>query len=346
MLRDNSAAPNLDILRALAVLMVLAAHVTEMVAHQNPALSIRPYDLIAGRLGVLLFFVHTALVLNHSMERSRLAGWDDIKSFYVRRVARIYPLAIATVVLVVAVEVPRMPWLEYQPNTMSLLTSLTLTGNLINQAPVITPMWSLPVEVQMYALLPLIYLLVKGRPLWALGLWLLSIPLAWVQPTYAPTLNVIGFSPCFLAGVLAYTMSKRAGLKLPGAAWLPALVALGVLYAVLQAPTPVDGSPLQWLLCLAVGAAIPMFAESTAESLNRGAAIVAKYSYGIYLSHIPAIWIGCVVFAELSIWLQWVIAAASMCALSWLGYHLVEEPGIRLGAKWAGRRAVVVQPAT
>ena len=59
-----------------------------------------------GRFGVLLFFVHTALVLMSSIERqgTHRAGW--VRAFYVRRALRIYPLAVVTILLVAACAVP------------------------------------------------------------------------------------------------------------------------------------------------------------------------------------------------------------------------------------------------
>lgn len=348
MTRQSTAAePNLDILRAVAVLLVLGDHVSEMLARQFPALSIDPYNLILGRLGVLLFFVHTALVLNLSMERMGLVGWEQIRAFYIRRAARIYPLAIACVLIVVAFQVPPLPWSEFKATWPTILTSMTLTTNLAYHQPVLVPLWSLPIEVQMYVALPIIYLIVRGRPLWVLALWCLSLPVAWIQPVYLGRLSVLAFAPCFLSGVLAYTLSKQSAIRLPAGAWLPVLILVSVAYVCVQAPNAnMHYPPPQWLLCLLVGALVPMFADSTAKALNSAAAFVAKYSYGIYLFHCIALWLGCVVLSEVPIWLQWTVMASTLILLTGIGYHYIEEPCIRLGARWAKRRSAVLQPAT
>lgn len=336
--KGNSAEPNLDTLRAVAVLMVLTDHVVKMIA-QQVGFSIDPYNLIIGRLGVLLFFVHTALVLNYSMSRARLSGWNEIRAFYIRRILRIYPLAIATVVLVVVLQVPPMPWYEYKVDVASIVSSLTLTGNLFYLSPVQIPMWSLPIEMQMYLALPIIYLIVRRRPLWVLGLWLLSLPLSWIQPTYLGRFNVVAFAPCFLGGVLAFTLAERAKVKLPGWMWLPALLLVSVVYVALQSRMPkIHFPPVQWLTCLLVGAIIPSFADSTSKALNTASAFVAKYSYSIYLLHIPAIWLGCVVLSDAPYWAQWTITVMLLCALTALGYHLIEAPAIKLGARLVSRR--------
>jgi peptidoglycan/LPS O-acetylase OafA/YrhL len=346
-LQGSRAEPNLDILRAVAVLMVLGDHVSEMIALQTPALSIHPYNLIIGRLGVLLFFVHTALVLNHSMARMQLGSWEQIRSFYVRRAARIYPLAIACVAIVVAFEVPHLPWKEFEATWATVLTSVTLTTNLAYHPPVLVPLWSLPIEVQMYIALPIIYLIVRQRPLWVLALWCASLPIAWLQPVYLGRMSVLAFAPCFLSGVLAYTLSKQSAIKLPASAWPPVLSLISVAYVCTQGPNAnMHYPPVQWGLCLLVGAVIPMFADSTARALNTAAAFIAKYSYGIYLSHCIAIWLGCVVLSHLPTWQQWTVAALTLCVLTGAGYHLIEEPGIKLGAKFARGRPAVLQSAT
>ena len=51
---------------------------------------------------MLLFFVHTSLVLMYSMQRSPLRGGALFRDFYIRRFFRIYPLSILTVLAAVA----------------------------------------------------------------------------------------------------------------------------------------------------------------------------------------------------------------------------------------------------
>ena len=82
--------PNLDLLRSVAVSLVLVGHI-------NGALSLRHYGGFYGAFGVGLFFVHTALVLMWSLERR-----PQVLDFYVRRVARIHPLAIVVLLIAVA----------------------------------------------------------------------------------------------------------------------------------------------------------------------------------------------------------------------------------------------------
>jgi len=90
---------NLDFLRVTAVLLVLAQHVCKRM-HVEQIGWVATSSL--GLFGVLLFFVHTSLVLMYSMERSGLTGWLLFKNFYVRRVFRIYPLSVVAVLAALA----------------------------------------------------------------------------------------------------------------------------------------------------------------------------------------------------------------------------------------------------
>src|SRR5688500_16522490 len=112
--------PNLDALRAFAVLLVLADHVLETFAALDGG-NFHPFDRSLGRLGVLLFFVHTCFVLMGSLERGGGAGWAFAREFYVRRAFRIYPLAIVCVLAVVAAGVPARPWEAFRfPGALDL----------------------------------------------------------------------------------------------------------------------------------------------------------------------------------------------------------------------------------
>lgn len=69
---------NLDVLRSVAVLLVLGVHVISRFRH---------LDIRMGEFGVLIFFVHTTLVLMFSLERQRaeLPGQPLFVPFMVRR---------------------------------------------------------------------------------------------------------------------------------------------------------------------------------------------------------------------------------------------------------------------
>jgi peptidoglycan/LPS O-acetylase OafA/YrhL len=83
-------SPNLDFLRSLAVLLVLGSQISLAFG--------LPWEgtatAAAGHLGVLLFFIHTSLVLMMSLARLKKSQGGLAARFYIRRAFRIYPLAI------------------------------------------------------------------------------------------------------------------------------------------------------------------------------------------------------------------------------------------------------------
>src|SRR5207247_7825315 len=87
------------VLRSIAVLLVLVDHVCR---HYFVDRIGRFAVVDLGLFGVLLFFVHTSLVLMHSMQRSGLTGWALLRNFRIRRFFRIYPLSVVAVLTAVA----------------------------------------------------------------------------------------------------------------------------------------------------------------------------------------------------------------------------------------------------
>jgi peptidoglycan/LPS O-acetylase OafA/YrhL len=315
--------PNLDFLRALAVLLVLTAHIAGYTIRTNPV------SFALGQLGVMLFFVHTSLVLMQSLERQQLEGAALLQAFYLQRACRIYPLA---AVLLLGIYF----FMDAQWTPFELAANLLLVQNLVYARYMSVVLWTLCLEVQMYLLLPFLFLLLRRRPLrWLVALWLLSVPLALLQPLVTARLSLFEFAPCFLAGVLAWRMQGKECL--PGWLW-PPLLALACAAFVAYAE-PRANNYGRWLVCLAVGLAIPWLREMSAPRLNRASKSIAKYSYGIYLFHPPLMGLAFRTLDALHPFWQWSLFLSLLVLFTGLGYHLVELPMIRLGARWSARRA-------
>src|SRR6185312_15475683 len=148
-------------------------------------------------------------------------------------------------------------------------------------------------------------------------------------------LTVVNYGPCFLSGVLAYALLRKPLTRstLPGWTWYLVIVGVVGLTAGLH---PGDESmPRNWLVCLPVGLAIPFIRELDASRLTRMAKVVCEYSYGIYLTHVAALWLAFVYFRELARAEQFAIFAATAALFAYASYHLIERPFVSTGKRIA-----------
>lgn len=336
---------NLDLLRALAVCLVFGAHLAVFLTKTPDPRDGIPatfwgaqFDDI-GRIGVLLFFVHTALVLLLSLERS---GTRLISSFYIRRFFRIYPLSAACILIALAVREPFMPAASFVwPNFRDVLANLLLIQNLTYSKDVISVLWTLPREVQMYVILPFVYLILRrfGSAPLVLVMWCAFF-------AAVPYAQVLSCVPCFFGGVLAYQLGKEKTFRIPAFLWPVALAALVLLHLWFRQKV-VDDYRSDYVLCMILGGMAPNFRDLAAPHLTRVCHVVAKYSYGIYLFHYLAIWVAFVKLAFLPAVLQWAALCAFMAAVPWMAFHALEDPMIRFGKRMAerwSRTAIGVAP--
>ena len=86
-----------------------------------------------------------------------------------------------------------------------------------------------------------------------------------------------------------------------------------------------------WFICFGIGLGVSLFRELPASRMTRLAQIVARYSYGIYLLHYFAIWLGFSAARHLDFRLQIAIFISTLMGLSILLYHAVEAPMIAVG---------------
>ncbi len=327
---------NLDFLRANAVLMVLVFHVPGFFGIRW----VGPFDLEAmGHLGVLLFFVHTCFVLMLSLERqqAKFGRQRFFLIFMVRRCFRIYPLSLLTVAVIALFKLPLagQPWsMHWSPMSgREILSNLLLVQNVTGSTSIPAPLWSLPFEMQMYLILPALFLLtrrLKSALKLAVGCLLLTgVVLVWIHSGHGYNLQYV---PCFLPGILAYKLSLRPGLGWPFrgfAALLWSSVGVFMMLGTLQAA---------WIVCFTLGAAIPQFAEMHSSWLRHASHLIARYSYGIYLTHYFCIWLAFVKLQSLPRVGQCLVFVATVWLVPVFLYHFLELPLTNAGKKLVEQR--------
>ncbi len=324
--------PNLDVLRSIAVVLVVVEH-TLIAMHFH---WIGRWNIAwLGVVGVFMFFVHTSLVLMWSLERN-----PYVLGFYTRRIFRIYPLAIVILLLSTIFRIPSLHDVDghtffEMPRALSLIENLLLMQNIHGGQSIWGVMWSLPFEVQMYFLLPFLFFFVrKNFFLWPLLLlWVMTVDF---DHSILKQLTQGGFPfqasvPYFLAGVIAYVLFSKVKARLP---WFLLPVALAVLLCCFM---PRPSWRAGWLLTLVLGLLLPNFKQVKIKWIVWSSHEVAKYSYGIYLVHPISIMIGINLMHGYN--LVWRISALllSLTIMAVAAHHLVEQPMIRLGARLADR---------
>ena len=338
---------NLDLLRSFAVMLVVGFHLAKFFNWQFEKLRVTDF----GLLGVMFFFVHTTLVLMFSLERQRAgSGTSLLVPFMIRRCFRIYPLAILVVTFVFVFHIPsdlqfgRFNLLHQSAG--NFLANLMLIQNVTRQKANPGILWSLPLELQMYLVLPALFLFAtRVKSAWAMiafwcsavALWfaaglsagLLPLSEGGIRSPMEALLKFTRFAPCFLPGIVAYKLWGRPRF-LPAWCWPIFLVFCCAMFMWLSGSEPIETG---WFICFTIGLGVCLFREMRENLLTRLTKRIARYSYGIYVLHYFAIWIGFAICRRLNVGLQIAIFAAVLVSLSVLLYHTVEGPLIKAGVK-------------
>ncbi len=343
---------NLDLLRSLAVISVVAAHLFQTCVNSDDCVVSSRVSYLLGYMsftGVMFFFVHTCLVLMLSMHRAPHIHLG--RNFLIRRAFRIYPLCWATILLVQATGLTDRPDVGLQSiGWPGLISNFLLVQNIFfgySKGNITGSLWSLPWEMQMYLVLPLLFVVLRKYDNLYLAFWIwLSATLLAVIATFMriPHSDGVIFPPMFMAGMVAYKLMDRQsagqrGFRLPAILWPFFVLSLFLLEPLLvnghRLMSPADpwSAAIDSCLCLGLGIAIPIFSELQTGWIVYLARHIARYSYGIYLLHIPAF---VFVFGH---WhgLQLAVKVAASLSLTVLlsiaAYYTIENPLIQMGKR-------------
>lgn len=354
----------LDLMRALAVTLVLVAHATFLL---QPL--IRNYEpwLMLGYFGVDLFFALSGFLVGGLLIAGAQPGGSWAGRFWVRRWLRTLPNYYLFLIINIFIQF----WTDAQwPQAWRYAL---FVQNLAWPHPLFfQEAWSLALEEVFYFIAPLLVIVclpLIRRPAHALWLLLAAVlamacvragyVLAW-QPTWDEgvrkisviRLDSIGY------GVIAVYMCKNYPVTDRRAAWLAlggvvAIAASAWLYLALPRDTSVFARSLLFSLVSAAFAALLPWAARWREShlapvVEGGIRRLALWSYGIYLTHLTAMrvmrnlgWIGttavgCVVNELIFLFLA--IGSAAFV------YQFYERPIMRLRDRFFPARAQIPNP--
>jgi peptidoglycan/LPS O-acetylase OafA/YrhL len=135
-----------------------------------------------------------------------------------------------------------------------MLSNILLVHNMVSKANILGVMWSLPLEVDMYFLLPFLFFYVRRNfTIWPLlFLWVATATYA-ISAFPPESSTFVVCIPYFLSGVIAYVLFAKVRPRLP--AFLMPLLVLALLCGFMVQPSWRSG----WWLTLALGLALPFF---------------------------------------------------------------------------------------
>ncbi len=299
----------LDGLRGVAILMVLATHLVEMHDLPHPTAVTRLIGLVAGLgwSGVDLFFALSGfLITGILLETRRRPGY--FAAFYARRTLRIFPLYYTFLLVVIAV-LPRLSPETFQSPTPGQWMYWTYASNFVRvkyeYTLALSVTWSLAIEEQFYLVWPTVVWFVSRRPLvWICGLLMatavayrgVAVVCHWGgKATYYYTLSRMdGLAAGALAAVVIRTYDmqsiRRQSVRVAGLLLLPitALIALAQLRHLDVRSAPAS-QVLLYTLTSAFGAAAVLWVVAARPRIFSSAAlrIFGKYSYSLYLFNMP-----------------------------------------------------------
>lgn len=350
--------PQLDGLRAIAVMLV-------MVWHWVPA-SHWDGGPQWGTLGVQLFFVLSGFLITGILLRARDdAGHEAnltavVKSFYMRRFLRIFPLYYAVVIAITA--------LDAYAARESFWFNITYTSNLYffmrdSWYSNVSHFWSLAVEEQFYLVWPWVILYMPPRRLvgTVVGFVAVGVAAKMLLTVLLPSRQLVGILPFGAWDALGG--GALLAVLVPGSprwrtfVWWCGLGGSTLWIAVWAAgPTGIWQSTLAMvqevasaLVCVSVVGCLSVSPPVGVGHLMRFPPLVGIgiISYGIYILHVyvPILWrIGAQRAGLPEVWVSspvlpvlcWFLVTIALAALSWFAY---EKPLNRLKARFPYPRA-------
>jgi peptidoglycan/LPS O-acetylase OafA/YrhL len=341
--------PQLDGLRAIAVLLVLLTHFWGY--RESPEILNR--FAAAGWVGVDLFFVLSGFLITSILWDSRDSPRYFV-NFYARRTLRIFPIYF----LVLGFVFVLMPLVSKLPEglTQDAWLYWLYLGNFAIasggwQLFILDITWSLSIEEQFYLLWPalvrrftlrnmvvLCVSLIVVTPLIRLALW---EPDRWMWLHMMMPLRADSFA---MGGLLAVLLKN--GVKVPARAIMataaPLLVGL-IAIGAFKRGTMLVCTVGYTLTSFVAGAAI-VLAMQTRLMASKPLVHIGKVSYGVYLYHPIMLTLMSSVFAAgglvavnmPAMLLQLVCLTAATVGAATLSYELVEAPLLRLKRHFQG----------
>jgi peptidoglycan/LPS O-acetylase OafA/YrhL len=291
---------SVDALRGIAALSIVVFHYHHFYladAFDRPAMPVVDAFPYAGLLAPLygpfaakaveLFWLISGFVFAHVYLPRHASVW----TFFVARFARLYPLHVATLLYVGALQAISLHtvghWQIYGNNDLRHFgLQLFMSSNWITWSRGLSfngPVWSVSLEIVVYALFFVSLFIMRRRPIWV-SVSLCAICWTWVaiEPVTLPLVQTSVFlcAGYFFLGCLLYALRPDAGLE--------RAVTLTVLSACVALLGVVAGVEDATVAAVAVAlVSIAAGADRFAPSWGVRLSALGDISYSVYLVHVP-----------------------------------------------------------
>lgn len=316
---------SLDLLRGLAALAVVFFHFT----HGNPDFLTQENILyVIGRygfLGVDVFFVISGFVIPYSMYVGKYKT-ASFGKFMVKRIARIEPPYIISIVLVIALNYlstlsPLYRGAGFEVNTTGLLLHLGYLNAFFHYPWVNDVYWTLAIEFQYYLIIAALFplLISKKKSKSFLVLLFLAISGIFVNEHSL----FFNYAHLFIVGILLFQF--KIGYLTKGEFGTMLLIVLMLIF-------------IKFDKRYLIAALLPYFFIMYFDLSNKISKFLGDISYSLYLVHIPiggrVINIAETLFTNEMVRSLFVFVAMAVSIFAaWIFYKLVEKPSIRLSKR-------------
>lgn len=334
--RKSDYRPDIDGLRAIAVLSIVVYHAFHSMAS-------------GGFVGVDMFFVISGFLISKHIWEELDAGTFSIRTFYARRIRRIFP-ALSLVLLACVM----MGWViltpgEYEQLGTHIVAGAAFLANIIfwkesgyfdsaADTKLLLHLWSLGVEEQFYIVWPL-FLVLFWRYTRHLGWALLGV----LGASFAYSMVVVRhdvvadfYSPLTrfwelaLGAGLAHMAVHKPAISVMGRSFI-SWVGLSLILSAVIMLDPGYAFPGAWALLPTLGTACMIYAGEDAW-LNRQVLSlpllvwIGLISYPLYLWHWPLLSFARIMESQTpTVEVRFWLVAASV-VLAWLTYKILERP--------------------
>ncbi|KWV54757.1 acyltransferase [Bradyrhizobium macuxiense] len=351
--------PEIDGLRAIAVLAVLAYHAF-------------PRAVPGGFAGVDIFFVISGYLITGIIIRQSLEKRFSFANFYARRILRIFPCLVVVIFVTFVIAWFTFPAAEMEALGTSIRGAAAFIENLVLHEQIVgyfdpqaerlplLHLWSLGIEEQYYIVWPVALLLISRWParrmaivgalaLGSLFVCLLTPPIESAWAFYSPTTRAWELLAGSLVGLRLCNRPVEPARSVATALALAGLAGIAFTFCAFSAGS--HWPDLRTAVPVLAATALIATANTVVHRRilsARSLVIIGRISYPLYLWHFPLI-----AFAKMNmngavpaLLMSELLALSAL--LAWLTYRFIEQP-IRFGAaaiRWKIAPLAVAMAAT